>query len=521
VKVGEGPPAPRDERYEDYVERIARGASVSSAGQVAGRLCNYATQASLALLFGPAQLGFYALGVTLVQVANVLSQVGLDNGVVRFVARYRTEGDQRRIRGTVLLSLGMGLLLSVILSLALFFGAEALASEVFGKPFMEPTIRAFSVSLPLLTVMSVALWATQGFGTVKYQTWVRDVARPLANLALVFVFYLLGVEVLGAVAAYAISMAGGAVLALLYLRRVFPDLTDPAVRPEYEGRALLSTSVPTMAASATQNLNGWLALLVLGAFETASEVGVYSVAYRTAVLSSLVLIAFGSIFSPLVASLHNERRSGDLAYLYRDVSRWTFTGGLAFFLLSVLLARDVVALFGPGFEDGWIVLVIVAAAGLFGSSVGPTARILAMTGQGRAVLLATVASVLTAAALNALLVPAFGMVGAAAATATALTVANTTTAFFVFRRLGLWPYNVLYARPIAAGLLASTAVLGLKALLPLSGPPALLLYAPAFLTVFVGWLLLLGLGPSDRRFVGALSGAFLGQAKSFRARLGR
>jgi O-antigen/teichoic acid export membrane protein len=521
VKVGEGPPFPRDERYEDYVERIARGASASSAGQVVGRLLNYATQASLALLFGPAQLGFYVLGMTLVQIANILSQVGLDNGVVRFVARYRNEGDQRRIRGTVLLALGTGLLLSTALSVALFFGAETLAWAVFGKPFMGSIIRVFSLALPPLTVMSVALSATQGFGTVKYQTWVRDVARPLSNLVLVFAFYLLGVEVLGAVAAYAISMAAGAVLALLYLRRVFPNLTDPAVRPEYERRALLSTSVPTMAASATQNIVGWLALLVLGAFEAASEVGVYSVAYRTAALSALVLIAFGSIFSPMVASLHNEGRSGDLAHLYRDVSRWTFTGGLAFFLLSALLARDVVALFGPGFEDGWIVLVVVAAAGLFGSSVGPTARILAMTGHAKAVLLATVASVLTAAALNALLVPAFGMLGAAVATASGLAVANTTTAFFVFRRLSLWPYNALYARPIAAGLLASAAVLGLKALLPLSGPPALLLYAPAFLTVFVGWLLFLGLSSSDRRFVGALSSAFLGQAKSFRARPGR
>jgi O-antigen/teichoic acid export membrane protein len=168
VDVGKGSRVPRDERYEDYVGRIARGATLSSAGQVAGRLLNYSIQASLALLFGPAQLGFYVLGMTLVQVANVLSQVGMDNGVVRFVARYRAEGAQRRVRGIVLLALGTGLLLSVVLSAALFLGAELLASGVFGKPFMGPIIRAFSVSLTPLTVMSVALWATQGFGTVKY-----------------------------------------------------------------------------------------------------------------------------------------------------------------------------------------------------------------------------------------------------------------------------------------------------------------------------------------------------------------
>lgn len=488
---------------------------------MAGRLLNYSIQASLALLFGPAQLGFYVLGMTLVQVANVLSQVGMDNGVVRYVARYRAEGDQRRVRGTVLLALGTGLLLSVAFSATLFFGADLLASAVFGKPFMEPMIRAFSVSLTPLTVMSVALWATQGFGTVKYQTWVRDVARPLSNLLLVFVFYLLGVEVLGAVAAYTLSMALGAAFALLYLRRIFPNLTDSAVRPEYEGRALLSTSVPTMAANATQNINGWLALLVLGAFEAVSEVGVYSVAYRTAALSALVLFAFSGIFSPMVSSLHNQGRTEALGHLYRDVSRWAFTGALAFFLLTTLLARDVMALFGPGFEAGWPVLPIVAAAGLFASSVGPTARVLAMTGHQKAVLLATVLSILSAAALTALLVPPFGTIGAAISTAAALVLANVLTAYFVARRLGLWPYSILYAKPIAAGLLATAALFAVRALFPMAGLPALILYVPVFLAGFVIGLLGLGLSPSDRGFVCAFLTALYSQVKRFRARFGR
>jgi len=46
-----------------------------------------------------AQLGFYAIGVTVVQLANVLSQFGMDNGVVRYVAHYRAEGDHTRVRG--------------------------------------------------------------------------------------------------------------------------------------------------------------------------------------------------------------------------------------------------------------------------------------------------------------------------------------------------------------------------------------------------------------------------------------
>jgi O-antigen/teichoic acid export membrane protein len=89
------------EGHDAYVGRVARGSGVSSAGQGVGRLLGYATHVAVARMHGPAQPGFYALGITLVQAANVLSQLGLDKGVVRYVAHYGTGGDTARVRGTI------------------------------------------------------------------------------------------------------------------------------------------------------------------------------------------------------------------------------------------------------------------------------------------------------------------------------------------------------------------------------------------------------------------------------------
>jgi O-antigen/teichoic acid export membrane protein len=112
------------------------------------------------------------------------------------------------------------------------------------------------------------------------------------------------------------------------------------------------------------------------------------------------------------------------------------------------------------------------------------------------------------------------MIGAAVATAASLVLANVLTACLVARRLGLWPYSVLHAKPIAAGLLASAVIVGLRILLPLTGFPALLAYAPVFLAVFVGALVALGLSASDRGFIDAFFAALWAQVKGFRARLG-
>jgi O-antigen/teichoic acid export membrane protein len=475
---------------------------LSSLGQGMSRLLGYATQVALARMYGPAQLGFYVLGVTLVQVASILSQFGMDNGVVRYVAHYHAEGDVRRVRGTILQALWVTFALSVALSILLFFGAGFLANRVFDKPFMETVFKAFSVSIPFFTVMSMALWATEGFRTVKYATYVQFVVRPLLNLAFIVVFYLFGVEVLGAVASYILSMAFGAALALYYLRRIFPRLLDRGVRPKFESRALFAASGPMSVVNLAQQASPWVTLLVLGVFEPVRAVGVYDVAYRTGALSMLVLLAFTGIFSPMVSSLYSRGLLQDLAYLYKDVSYWAFVGALAFFLTTVLLAQDIMAVFGAEFVWGWPVIVLVAAAQLFNSSTGPTFRVLAMTGHQKIAMFAILGATAAAVVLNLVLIPVFGIFGAAVATAATTVLASAVTLFFVRRLLDLWPYSARYVKPVIAGLLAAASVYLAKLILPAyAGLPALLVFTPLFLAVFLALLVALGLSSSDRQFL--------------------
>ena len=101
-----------------------------------------------------------------------------------------------------------------------------------------------------------------------------------------------------------------------------------------------------------------------------------------------------------------------------------------------------------------------------------------------------------------------GVAGAAAATAAALVLANGSSLVFVHRRLGFWPYDRRYAKPLLAGLLTAALILASKQWMPFpEGLPAILLFAPFTLAVFFGLLVCLGLYPSDRRFLASFAGA--------------
>jgi O-antigen/teichoic acid export membrane protein len=492
-----------DSRGDTYVARVARGAGISTAGQGIGRILGYLTQVAIARLFGPAAFGFYSLGVAAVNGAQILSRFGMENGVVRYVAHHRAREDTSRVRGTIIQAIGVTLCLSLILSAVMFFGAGFAAEWYYNKPFMETVLRAFALTLPFFTFMMMVLWATQGFQTVTYASYVQQMIRPTLFLVLVPVFYLLGAGIIGTVAAYGVSMLLGSFVAVYYLKKLFPPLFDNKVVARFETKELFAVSVPMSITTGAQYLNTWSAVWVMGAFAAAGSVGIFTAAARTATLSTIVRFAFSGIFSPIISSFYARGELEDLGRLYKDVSRWIFTGAFAIFLPIVLLSREILAIFGKDFTAGWTALIIVAAAQLYSSSVGPTPRMLAMTGNQNIAMVATAAAAITGLGASFALVPSLSILGAALGMSAAIVTENTATLLAVRRRLGVWPYNWTWLKPLAAGLLSAAAAYLVGLALPLPAIPTILVVGAVFGVGYLALLLLFGLNDTDREFLGA------------------
>lgn len=501
--------------YETHIGRVVRGAGVTLFGQGVGRVLGYATQAVIARVFGPAQLGLYVLGQTIVTLANILSMAGIDNGVVRCVARYAAEEDWWKVRRTVCLAIGSTLLLSIVLSVGIFTGAEVLAFEVFEKPLLEQVFQAFAPALPFFTIMSVALFATQGLRVVKYTAYVQEILRPLLGLGLLVGFYLLGVGIMGAIAAYVLSMIVGAVAGLIYLARLLPPRSSGM---EAQGGATdevakeLASSSPMMIARLSSYVGAWGMIWVLGVFVPAREVGIYNAAFRTAALSELVLFAFSRILSPMISGLYGRGSTEHLERLYKDVSRWVLMGSLAIFVPTVLFARDVLTLFGPEFISAWPVVVVIAAGYLFASSVGLSGRMLAMTGNERVVMWCRAIGTVAALFCGILLVPIAGMIGAAIAAASGVVLLHLLMLYCVKRRLECWPYSVQVFKPLVASLLAGAGAWVVRSLLdPAPGLWALAVAGSLFGVLYLGLVLAFRLSRADVQFLGALWTALTGR----------
>ncbi len=494
---------------DTYVARVARGAGISTAGQGVGRVLGFVTQAAISQLFGVAAFGFYTSGVAAVNLGQIISRFGMENGVVRYVAHHRARGDTPRVRGTIIQAIFFSVVVSVVLSAVMFFGAPFMAERFYDAPIMENVLRAFAVTLPFFTFMMMVLWATQGFQTVTYASYVQQMIRPALYLALLPVFYLLGAGLVGVIAAYGLSMILGSIFAVYYLRKLFPPLFDSKVQPKFETRDLFSVSIPMSITTGAQYLNTWSAVWIIGYFAAGAPVGIFTAAARTATLSTIVRFAFSGIFSPIISSLHAQGDRESLGRLYKDISRWIFTGAFAIFLAILLLAEDVLVLgFGREAAVGVTALIVVAFAQLFSSSVGPTPRMLAMTDNQNVAMVATAVASVVGVVVSFVLIglaptPEQKILGAAVGMASAIVTENAATLLAVRRRLGFWPYNLAWMKPLIAGLAAAVLAFVVGLLLPL---PALLKIAVVggiFGLGYLALLLIFGLNDTDREFIGA------------------
>jgi O-antigen/teichoic acid export membrane protein len=507
------PVGPKED--DTNVAKVARGAGISTAGQGIGRVIGYVTQVVIARLLGAQFYGFYTAGVALINGLQILSRFGMENGVVRYVAHYREHEDAARVRGTIMMALLFPVALSLILSAVLFFGAGFIAETGWLKEngtMMVGVLRAFAFVLPFFVFMSMTAWATQGFQTVTYAAYIQQLIRPGLFLVFVGVCYVLGAKVFGVIAAYALAMFLAGLVGLYYLRKLFPGLFDRRAETRFETKALFGVSIPMSITQGAQYLNNFSAILILGVFAAGAPVGIFNAAARTATFLTVVRFAFSGIFSPIISGLHARQDTEEMGRLYKDVSRWIFTGAFALFLVIVVFAPEVMGIFGEAFGAGVTALVIVAVAQLYSSSVGPAPRMLAMTDNQNYAMIATSVSAIVGVIVSLILIPRFDVLGAAIGMATAIIVENTGTMSAVKWRLGYWPVNVMWLKPLMAGAISGTVTYLLKVTLPLEALfgflpvpvsiPTIMVLGGFLGLLFLGLLWLFGFSETDKEFLG-------------------
>ena len=255
-------------------------------------------------------------------------------------------------------------------------------------------------------------------------------------------------------------------------------------------KELFFFSFPLIFASLAGLIMNWTDTLMLGYFCTPSDVGIYNAALPTARLLSVGAGAFGVIFMPVASELYARGRIEDLRGTYSAVTKWIVTITLPLSLLMCLFSGTVMQiLFGSEYVTGATALSILTLGYFISSFFGLPAHLLQSYGKTKIIMIGNFLGAAANVVLNFLLIPIYGVNGAAIATAFTITLMNFLYFFSAHRISKIQPLRKSFLKIIVASIIAISIVYVITKYIVGVSLFSLLIMFLAFLTLYFFLLL--------------------------------
>ena len=444
---------------------LAAGTAQNIAGLAVFAIAQFVTVILISRAFGGTTEGAVAVGVVTVGtqfafIAAAGTRFGMDMAAVRYVAIDAGAGHLGRIRDVVRASVSIAGGVSLAVGAAVFLLAGPIGRSLAGSASADANvaaIRAAAVAIPFVAITYVWLGGSRGLKVMRHTLYVQWVMQPLLWIALmVGLLAVVDKTPQMAVWAYAASWLVAAVAARLFWGGLSGGHPHEDPEPGLVGTLVRYGAPRAPAALFSQGLF-WIDFFVASALvssgaTTSEQVGVYAACVRVAVALVLFLTAVSYVFSPFVADLHARGERERLDRLFKAITRWTVAGTIPALLLMLIDPQGILRIFGgSNFAQGTTALRILAIGQGVNVSVGAAGFVLIMAGRTGWDLAVYAASAVLDFALALVLVPKFGINGAAAAQAITIALSNWLRLSLVRRFVGIFPWDGTYAPAARAG----------------------------------------------------------------------
>jgi O-antigen/teichoic acid export membrane protein len=504
--VPQAEPVAEQPTATDSILTAAKGGGIMFAGTMIEYVGRFALGLLLARLMGDEQYGLYSLTGSAVYLMIGIAPLGLGTAVLHFVPIFASRRDQRALQTTLQIGLALPTLVSLLIGVAFYIFANAIALTVFHDARLTLLLRIAAISVPCGTLAAMAVSATQGFKQMKYKVIAQDILLTMLKVVLTALLAITGLSAIKAMTAYSAAMVVSCIVMLYFLSRITP--LKPSLRWDLpHTRQMLKFSLPVYIAELLTMFGPDLRTLLLGSLNTIRAVGIFTVASRVNMVGSAFLNSISTMSMPIVSELHANKEREKLRHFYQTMNKWTFSLNLPVFLLILLFTRPILLLFGESFVSGSTGLVILAIGNLVSAATGICGVLIIMTDNVWLNTANSVVKLVSTLALSVWLIPTGGALGAATATAASIILVNILLTIEVFALFRLLPYNRSLVKPVIAGILSALATYAtIHGIFKSESLGSVALGVAVCLTVYLGATLLLGLSDEDRVVLRRLGG---------------
>jgi O-antigen/teichoic acid export membrane protein len=412
-----------------------------AAARLSGAAAKFALTFLVARQLGANGSGVYYLALSLAVISAIVGKLGLDESMLRFVARDAARSSWTAVQRTYKYGALTAFAASSLLAVVLIVSAGTIADHIFNEPAVEPVIRIAGALIPVQALLFVHVQllkavnrpiAATGLlvvgppGGAAIAIWITQADTPSSVMAILVVSYLVSLAVSIGLWTHVADFKGSG-----------------GQPPSY--RELLTNSLPLLVAASMTLVIQWSDVIMLGVLGDAEDVGIYKPALGVAALIGLIVVSTGAVAAPRFAVLFDRGDLRGLQSLARQTSGIGLATGLPALIVLFVGGSWILSFFGPEFPRAATALRILAVGQFVNVAVGSVRSLLVMTGHQRHLQRTMVTAGAVNILLNLILIPPLGINGAAIATAISVGGVNVANLWWVRATLNIQPLRVLPA----------------------------------------------------------------------------
>ena len=458
------------ESLKEEHKTMAKGTFWGLTGTVFLKLVSFVYTVIIARLFTQDDIGTFFLAMSIMYIASIFGDLGLNSAFNRYVPFYIAKGEKEKSHTLLRASYMFSGALSLVISILLFL-SSGLFAGFFNNPSLSPTLEFISLYIVLGTFFTLNTAFLQGLKKIKENNILVN-AQNILKLAITAGLYLIfGANAFVLSAAFTFSYFILAGVSFVYVSGALNEAKIARVSATLKEQvSMLREIVPfglTLAIVTTfWNIATYLDRIMMGYLlphESSSiSIAIYTMAISLATLISIFPSAVLSIFFPIISEMYGGNRKDEFEKVSVSAFRWISFLVIPLTMLMVAFPQEILQMFyGAAYAPGAWVLVIFSIGMFIRSLSYVHGTILAAMRVVKVELYAALSATAINIILNIILIPRFGMNGSAFASAISFTVVTILIVYYC-KKIAGFGFSIGFLKPVFAGLISLVLLILIK-----------------------------------------------------------
>jgi len=419
---------------------IFKGSIITFSARIIAMVLALLANVIVAKYYGAKIIGVLALVTSFLTISGLFVTVGLNTSLLRLIPEQLEKNNLLGASAIFWLSVKIVSIAGFLVSLIAWFNVPFIANKLFKNNELEHWLYLSVLLIIIMNISAINGAAIRALKEIQLFAALQ-LFKSLFSITFLVVTTFWFYNLYNPFYTYFISLIIGAFASVFIVLRLFnrrPPLGQLKSALECNSLDIIKTSWPMFLTSAMYLVVSQTDIVMLGAMTKPEDVGVYAIVMKLGLAVNFILTSINMVLGPKFAELYYRDDISGLASVAKKSSKLIVYCTAPFLLVLILLGKPILGFFGDEFISGYTALYFIALGQFVNAICGSVGYFMNMTGNQKVFCRIVFSGALLNIVLNVLLIPLYGITGAAIASLLSVCLWNIVTLIFIKNKFGFY-----------------------------------------------------------------------------------